>query len=316
MNKAVAKVGIILLTYNQGKFLHSAISALKAQTFQDFAVYLVDDASDDGKTPAIISKLNYNKIARKDLYKVNKGVASRARAMYRSLTNQYILIYCADDFLAPTFLEKTVKYLDSHPSCGAVSTNVRLFTKSPDDFYFEQKYNPKKMTLAHLLAQNHVLGSSLMNGDVLRKIDLSGGFVRYQDWDRWITMAEAGYQIGLIAEPLFYYRQHPKSLSHQAKLEDELNIRKLLLKKHQAAYKKNIETVIMDLSSSIFEISRGKEWLEQQTASQEKGIAELRQVISEQRAELDALKASLSREQKYSLLRPYRKLRKALANEK
>lgn len=275
MARKAAKVGIILMAYNQGPFIERAIESLKKQTFQDFDIHLVDDGSNDECTPEILERIQYDKIVKKFLHKDNKGTAPRQREQYKILQNEYILILCADDVLAPMFLEKTVGFLEKHKDYGVVSTNIKLFENDTSKPFGENHYDAKLMKLPYILSRNRVLGSSLMRKKALAEADLSGGFVRYQDWDRWISILEAGWKIGLVPEPLFYYRQVPTSLSHTASVEDELDIRKKLLKKHASSYKKYYKDIIFDMERAFLEIAEGKEWLDQQYRNMQKEIKRL-----------------------------------------
>lgn len=42
------KVSVIIPTYNRAKFLPRAVASVLGQTFQDFELLIVDDASEDG----------------------------------------------------------------------------------------------------------------------------------------------------------------------------------------------------------------------------------------------------------------------------
>ncbi len=255
-------VCIILMTYNQGRFLNESIEALKKQTFQNFEIHLIDDGSDDGETPDILNNVRYAKISEKFIHIENKGTVKRQQEQYAIIDNKYIMILCADDILEPTFLEKTVAYMNKHPKCGAVGTNITMFYENAPDVVC--KFDKTKMTLEHIAGKNHMLGSSLMRNKALKEADLSGGFTRYQDWDRWVSMLEAGWNLGLIEEPLFRYRQHCKSLSHTASIEDELLIRKKMIKKHHETYKKYYEQILLDVYRNLLEVQEGKDWLENQ----------------------------------------------------
>lgn len=272
------KVGIFMPAYNQGEYIDDAIECLKKQTFQDFVVHIVDDCSDDGKTIDKLKSVAYEK-AKVFLPKENRGVAYRAREHFKMLDTQYVLVLCADDIIAPEFLEKTVSFLDRNPKYGAVSVNIKLFNKNIEEAYAEKDFDEKKMDLKHELARNQILGSSLMRKKALDDTDLSGGFDRYQDWDRWISMMEAGWKIGLVPEVLFYYRQTPKSLSHTASVEDELEIKKKLLKKHEESYKKYYKDVIIEMEEAFLELLQGKNWLEEQYNRMNKDIKRLEKEV-------------------------------------
>ncbi|MBQ3293315.1 glycosyltransferase family 2 protein [Candidatus Saccharibacteria bacterium] len=289
-NEKVPKVGISLLAYNQGKFVDEAIESLKKQTFQDFEVFLADDGSDDGFTREKLEEVEYDKITQKFLHKENIGNAKRRAQQYKIMKNEYILDMSADDVLASEFLEKTVKFLEENDEYGAVSVDIKLFDKQIEDCYAEKKFDAKTMKLNYMLARNQVLGSSLMRKAALDKTDLSGGFTRYQDWDRWISMLEAGWKIGLVPEFLFYYRQVPSSLSHSASVADEMEIREKLLKKHAKSYEKYYKDVILNMEQAFLEVQEGKNWLEGQYFNLNKEVDRLNKVISELATQITELK--------------------------
>lgn len=238
------KVGIILPAYNQGAYIDDALESLKEQTFQDFEIHLIDDGSNDGFTTQKLKSIKYDKISHKFLYKQNKGVTFRQLQQYKIMNNQYIMIFCGDDVLAPTFLEKTVKYLDEHKKCGAVGTDVMMF---PEEIDPNSKTNlikriyKKNLTFAKIAAHTDFLGSALMRKTAIKDIGSNKGFIRFQDWDRWASMLKAGWELGNINEPLFFYRQLPSSLSHSSSVEEEMTIRRAFLEKHRNALIENFD---------------------------------------------------------------------------
>lgn len=282
MNKkedVVPKIGVALLAYNQGRYIEDMIDSLRGQSFQDFEVILADDGSNDGYTRRKLESLNYEKITRKVIDARNLGNAKRRKQLYGYLKNEFIVDLSADDILAPRFFESTVEFLEENDDYGAVSTNIRMFESSVDGYYYEHKFDSKKAILPYMLARNQVLGSSLMRRKALMETDLSGGFLRYQDWDRWISMLERGWKIGLVDEPLFYYRQVQSSLSHSASIDDELRIRRQLLKKHKSSYKKYYDDVIINMEYAFLEMKESKDWLDGQYNWLKKENEELRKKL-------------------------------------
>lgn len=273
-------VGIALLAYNYGRYIDDAIDSLKAQTYQDFEVFLIDDGSDDGHTRKKLEEVKYDKISKKYLYDTNLGNAKRRRDQYARMSNKYVLDMSGDDKLMPRFLEETVEFLEKHPDYGAVSTNMLEYM---DDFegdpFATVCFDESKMGLPEMLSECHCLGTSLMRGDVLRNLNLSGGFVRYQDWDRWITMLESGWKIGLISEPLFMYRLHNDSLSHSSSAKIEAETFRKIIKKHEALYKKYSVQVMEALFIKFQESGFFNKKLSRQFLEIEKKNSELQKQI-------------------------------------
>lgn len=182
-----ARVGIFMPAYNQGNYIDETIDSLKKQTFQDFIVHIVDDGSNDGLTPGKLKSIKYSQSI---LFpnKENKGVSARAREHYKLLKNDYIMVLCADDKIAPTFLEKTVDFLENNPEYGACGTGVQHFGESDTRVSIKDELTK----LPGILVANGFLGSSLMRKKALNSINLGDDFVRFQDWERWIAMLQGG----------------------------------------------------------------------------------------------------------------------------
>ena len=272
-------VGVFMPAYNQGEYIDDAIESLKGQTFQNFVVHIVDDGSDDGKTLQKLKSIRYEK-AKVYLNSDNRGVAFRAREHYKMFKTKYVMVLCADDKLAPEFLEKTVEFLENSPEYGAVSTDILEYW---DDFngepFYKFTYDAKQMGFPEMLVRCNCLGSSLMRKKALETSDLSGGFKRYQDWDRYVSMIEAGWKLGVVNEPLFLYRQHLDSLSHTSDLKKGMDFFDKMLKKHAESYKKYYDGVERGIYYLYLEQQEGKNWLEQQYKNHLKEIERLNKEI-------------------------------------
>lgn len=110
-----AKVTIGLPVYNGQRYLPLAIDSILSQTYGDFELLIVDNASTDG-TRAICeayaakdSRIRYYGNAE------NIGAARNFNLAFQLAQGQYFKWAAHDDILAPTFLAETVKVLDADP---------------------------------------------------------------------------------------------------------------------------------------------------------------------------------------------------------
>lgn len=118
-------VTVVVGTYNCADFLPGLWACLDAQTFRDFEIVVVDDASTDGATlPALEARGDRIRLVRRpsnsatcELPRYQGAAAARSR---------YCAFLDADDRWDPTFLEKTVAYLEAHPETPLVHTYVRV----------------------------------------------------------------------------------------------------------------------------------------------------------------------------------------------
>lgn len=292
-SKKRPRVGIALLAYNQGEFIDEAIESLKKQVFQDFEVYLIDDGSNDGYTPEKLASVKYDKIVKKFLHKENIGAPMRRKEHDVLMQNDYILNFCGDDVLEPTFLSRTVEFLDNHEEYGAVSTNIRLFKGDPRNYFYEKKYNPDEMCIPAMFVDCNVLGSSLMRRKALDGIDLDWPLKRCYDWNRWIVMMDAGWKIGLVNEPLFNYRQVGDSLSHSVTKDEMIDFYRTLIEKHNGLCKEYSEDIIMRLQKKIIEMQEGKDWLDDQYRKHNKEIEKLNYEIKELNQKIENLEQAI-----------------------
>ena len=299
--------------YNQGKYVGEAIDSLKKQSFQDFIVHVVDDGSDDGETPEILKAIEYDK-ARVFLSRINRGVVYRARKHYQMLETKYLLVLCADDVLAPNFLEKTVEFLDNHRDYAAVGVNIKLFENDIRNVVAKTKYKKEEMKLPNELVNNHIFGSSLMRREALQEVDWGGVYKRYGDWGRWIALLQKGWKIGLVPEYLFYYRQLSTSLSHKAGIGDELEMQKQLLENFKVSYKKYYNEVILGLRKDFLEVLEGKEWLDNQYHRLTSEVEQMNGEIGRMNSEIERLNNELESYRHEGIKAMSKRLAKKLAN--
>ena len=52
----MAKVSVIIPNYNGIKYIEDCLNSLKEQTFEDFDVWVIDNASEDGSDAVVVEK--------------------------------------------------------------------------------------------------------------------------------------------------------------------------------------------------------------------------------------------------------------------
>ena len=113
------KVSIIVPNYNHIKFLEQRFSTIFDQTFQDFEIIFLDDASKDNSLEVFMKFSKHSKITKTILNEKNSG--SPYLQWNRGIVEahgDYIWIAESDDFAHPEFLETMVAILDRNPRVG------------------------------------------------------------------------------------------------------------------------------------------------------------------------------------------------------
>lgn len=113
-------VSVIMVAYNAERFVREAIESILNQTYTDFELLIVDDASTDG-SPAIFQEYE-RQDPRVRIYTQphNSGIANARNIGLQLARGKYIAVMDADDVSLPKRLYKQVTYLESHPETGVL----------------------------------------------------------------------------------------------------------------------------------------------------------------------------------------------------
>lgn len=231
------KISIIIPCYNYGHYLNQAINSVLASTFQDFEIIIVNDGSTDPYTKKVLKNIKHPKI--KIIHQENKGVPNARNNGIRNSVGDYIMCLDADDLIDPTFMEKAYWIFETRLEVGIVSS----WTQNFGDEHYIWKVNffsPYKLFKENIL---HV--SSLFRRvcwEVTGGYDESMKYYGYEDWEFWIRIVKAGWQVAYIPEALFFYRQHKDSrLKSSRKFHNEL--KSYIYTKHKELFKINKQII-------------------------------------------------------------------------
>lgn len=123
--KALPTFSVILPTYSRADLLGRAIHSVLAQTYSDFELVIVDDASTDN-TGDVVEGFDDDRI----VYvrqRVNGGVSAARNTGIRRARGQYISLLDDDDEYLPRFLEETYQQFEVAPaSVGFTWCGVRI----------------------------------------------------------------------------------------------------------------------------------------------------------------------------------------------
>lgn len=132
MNDHIPAVSVGMPVYNGAKYIREALDSLLAQTFTDFELIISDNASTDesheicgeyvGKDPRI-------KYVRQS---ENLGGVANFNYVLANSKGDYFTWLACDDSFDPSFLEKTVQYLDQFEDVVACACDFRVIDENGD----------------------------------------------------------------------------------------------------------------------------------------------------------------------------------------
>lgn len=114
-------IAIHIVSFNGSKELRRCLVSIARQTYKDFSILIVDNASTDGTRDFLRAWSEPGGTVL--LNTTNKGFAAGHNqcidASFTTSRPSYVLVLNQDVVLAPTCLELLVNFMNAHPRCGA-----------------------------------------------------------------------------------------------------------------------------------------------------------------------------------------------------
>lgn len=120
------EVSVIMPAYNAETFIREAIDSILAQSHRDFELIILDDGSKDA-TASIVQSYDDPRI--RLIQKDNEGVAATLNRGIGLAQGEFIWRHDADDISLPNKLHREISFLQDHPDCLLVATQVAFMTE-------------------------------------------------------------------------------------------------------------------------------------------------------------------------------------------
>jgi glycosyltransferase involved in cell wall biosynthesis len=264
-------VDILLAILNGGEYLREQLRSIQEQTHSNWRVL----ASDDGSTDDSVSILRDAIRNDQRILEVTDGVSSGSadRHFRRLLTKTdapYIMFCDQDDVWLPNKVELLLRALRRLEGDVGAETPILVFSDAvvvdaelntiDHSFMIYSHIDPRRLRLNQLLAQNPVLGCTiLMNralADLLRKTPLAC-YVRMHD--RWSALVASAFgRLHYVDQPTVLYRQHGKNTdgARRFSIRERITIREGIASvgASVAAARSFLEVYGPDMSSEKYQV--------------------------------------------------------------
>lgn len=209
----MAKVDIILATYNGEKYLEEQINSILSQTYADFQLIISDDCSTDD-TVKIIKKIKDKRIK---LYnqKENLGFNKNFEFLCSKATSEYVMIADQDDVWMKDKVAKMLKKIEEEEAAlvycdmKVVDANLNSIYSSFHEHTKKSKQCQKYNDFELLKIENVISGSSVIAK--LEVVKKAMPFICNKAiiYDYWLSLIASQYgRICYLDETLQLYRQH------------------------------------------------------------------------------------------------------------
>ncbi|CAH7372021.1 Glycosyl transferase [Vibrio chagasii] len=258
----MAKVSVVIPTYNCLDYLPKAIGSVLKQTHQDIELIIIDDNSNDG-TSTYLASIQDHRIVK--LSTLGVGAPQARNLGIEKATGEFIAFLDADDFWFPEKIDRQLEFHQRYPEMAMSFTNYEHLTEDyeviVDCFsYWSQFQNREEQFInidnpLEFIIENNVIGTStvMVKADVFSQTDSFNADIKYgEDWELWLRMSE-NHQIGVLNSVEVGYLMRATSVTQT----EELKLRNLA----------SIETILQryqnnsqrwNLSQSSFKVAKAR----------------------------------------------------------
>ena len=215
MNPEHPRVSVGIPVYNGEKFIGTAIESVLTQTWTDFELYVIDDASTDG-TLDRVRRFNDPRL-RIIINETNVGHEGNWNRVVREARGEFIKLLPCDDVLHPDCLRKQVEIFDNPANSSVVLTCCsRNIIDTNGRILIKRSFRNRRGRIQGLRAVRESVrsgtnligepGAVLMKSDILPRAGLFSAANFYViDLDLWARILLYG-DLFVLPEPLCSFR--------------------------------------------------------------------------------------------------------------
>lgn len=208
MNKPL--VSIVLPTYNGSRYLENSIQSCLGQTYWNWELIIIDDASTDStleiaeKYVAIDERIQYFR------HETNKKLPGALNTGFGKAKGEYLTWTSDDNMFRPNALGEMVAFLQESPDVGLVYADFTVIDEEGKEHERVDLLEPEN--LAYI---NCVGACFLYRREVFKAIgNYSEDLFLAEDYDYWLRISQ-NFKIRWYKKDLYLYRRHEASLSMQ-----------------------------------------------------------------------------------------------------
>lgn len=208
----MTKVSVLFPVYNTPEtFLRQALESVLHQSFTDFELIIINDAS----TTDVESIIKSYSDSRIKYYKNkhNLGISATRNLLIEKSSGEYLAIMDHDDISLPERFAREVEYLDTHPNVGVVSCWSKIIgSQATIKYPIDNSEIESQLLLDYCITHP----AAMVRRSVLDNyhIQYETQFSPAEDYALWCRLV-GKTEFHNLPEVLFMYRDHPDNTSHR-----------------------------------------------------------------------------------------------------
>lgn len=203
-------ISIVLPVYNGAVFLQSSIESCLAQTYTNWELIIIDDASSDD-TPALAAvQAAGDKRIVVFRHEINRGLPSALNSGFRRARGEYLTWTSHDNDYRPHALERMFTYLQANPEVAMVYADYEVMDEGGCPV--ERRY----VGTPEVNSYHNWVGACFLYRRYVYQIigNYSEDLFLVEDYDYWLRV-QARFRMLPLHEDLYRYRDHATSLTRQ-----------------------------------------------------------------------------------------------------
>ena len=203
-------VSIIMPVYNCEKYIVQAVNSVLQQTYTNFELIILEDASTDN-TLNILKKISDERIKliinEKNIgliNNLNKGIS------LVSFQAKYIARMDGDDVCLNNRLEKQIYFLEKNQQVDVVASTVTLIDENNNNIgvWSDDVQNVSTKEIRSFLWKNNCIAhpTVVIKADVLKAFQYETTQKLSEDYDLWLRLTSQNKIIAKLNEPLVLHR--------------------------------------------------------------------------------------------------------------
>lgn len=205
--RSTPTVTVLVPVYNRAAYIRDAIESILAQTFTDFELLIIDDASSDGSADAVASYRDERLRLLRNAD--NLGIPGSRNRGIDEARGEFLAFLDSDDRARPERLAHQVAFLRDHREYAAVGSWIE---------WMDREGRPlgrikRKAVGAAQIAAERLFRSCLENSAAMARTAVLRHYRHREhiklgsDYDLWARIA-AEHKLATLPEVLTYRRQH------------------------------------------------------------------------------------------------------------
>lgn len=202
INELPIKVSVIITNYNYARFLQQAFDSVKAQTYKNLEIIVVDDCSTDNSAE-IIDQLQADCPVLKLKTPTNSYTAAARNLGLSAASGDIIAFLDADDYYYPDKVAASVAKLMEYGDTGIVYSDYDMDKKGVIAREFKSPFRRSLLQQACIVSTNSVYARSIFDRIGLFNTEIRG----MEDYEFYIRASRV---TNIVHTPLslFCYREH------------------------------------------------------------------------------------------------------------